>query len=134
MTIDQCHRNIEMMATLNDGWDSYKAPAINSVARANATAFCNVAASVPLLPNRVTPAVVGAVAVIFCWKDKTGFVEFYNGGTAAVILYRQGRPPATFKLSIQKDEFRIAIDRIINHLEGVVHSEAGGGDGERHRL
>jgi hypothetical protein len=122
MNLAECLDKIDRMASLEKGWDSYKAPAIDKVARDNAADFCRSCAyssSCMYEPSKVAPSSVGAVAVCFYEGDREVYVEFYNRGTCAV-LFSDDRTEKmdTRMVETNVEGYRKLLDDVERYLSG----------------
>lgn len=99
---------LEMMKTLQKGWNSYKAeaPSLNVIER--------VRRFIPLLcdPDRVEPSAMGGIGVTYCNNNKKAYVEFYNNNNIAVLLTDD-----VFMNVVQSIEFPKIIEVVSNYLE-----------------
>jgi hypothetical protein len=80
-----CDR-LDALRTLDDGWDSYSAPAPNTTAIENAKGLVNEAGALDTTPERVEPSAMGGVGVTFSAADREAVIEFYNNGTAHALF------------------------------------------------
>lgn len=119
MIYAECRQKIERMAELKEGWDSYAAPPIRAIARDNADWFAFVATENQLCPNRVAPAVVGAVAMSFRGENGRKFyIEFDNKGKACCMFANDNSEECTTeKVQLDRTAFESLIERAKLYLE-----------------
>jgi hypothetical protein len=78
--------SLDALKTLEDGWDSYSAPAPSHAAIENAKALANEADTLHTTPERVEPSAMGGVGVTFSAGEREVVIEFYNSGTAHALF------------------------------------------------
>jgi hypothetical protein len=88
---------LDAMSALKQGWNSYSADPPSPNAIEIARRFIRHLESNGLPPTRVAPSVVGGVGVTRKVGDKRAYFEFYNDGTAHVML-AEGAEARTFPL------------------------------------
>jgi hypothetical protein len=74
------------LRNLQEGWNSYSAPAPSVSAIKNAKTLLTVASEQAIIPQRVEPSAMGGVGVTFSLGDREVSVEFYNDGTAHALF------------------------------------------------
>jgi hypothetical protein len=77
------------IGALQDGWDSYDAPAPGRNSIENARRAIGKLRFEQLLPETVTPSAEGGVAIYFSEGKQKAFIEFLNEGE--VLLARYGK-------------------------------------------
>jgi hypothetical protein len=77
---------LDALRTLDDGWDSYSAPAPHSTAIENAKTLLSEADKLGLTAEHVEPSAMGGVGVTFCTNSHEVVIEFYNRGTAHALF------------------------------------------------
>lgn len=82
---------LDSMKSLQDGWDSYKAPPPSLVAINNTKKFISCMNNLGWFPSRVSSSVVGGVGITckslnYNVNKKTAYFEFHNSGKLFVIM------------------------------------------------
>lgn len=117
MTLQDCLQKITKTAELKEGWDSYKARPINQLARDNATSFCEFCFAFGLIPRRVAPSCVGAVAFVF-GDGREAVIEFYNRGDACCLFSDdETEEMETQMVEINQTAFHELLVKIKSYLE-----------------
>jgi predicted DNA-binding antitoxin AbrB/MazE fold protein len=78
-------RKLDAFGRLENGWDSYRAPAPSTLAIQKAKALVLEAKKRQSVLERVEPSAMGGVGVTFAAGNREVVVEFYNNGTAHVL-------------------------------------------------
>ncbi len=84
------HSKLESMKGLKQGWDSYSGAPPSQLAIDNAGAFLDCMSTSYVLPNRVSAAAVGGVAITvrspnYKTDRKKTYFEFHNSGRAFMM-------------------------------------------------
>ena len=111
---------LDSLKDLQDGWNSYSAPAPYSVAIENAKAMVIEAYKLGTDPERVEPSAMGGVGVTF-WagNNREAAIEFYNDGTAHALLSDDATGDMhTQAVPTDRDEYRGIISEIRKYLYG----------------
>jgi hypothetical protein len=77
---EEYNKYIEQMRTLEDGWDSYDAPAPNQLALEGAKKIGNLMKKLGFEPARLAPLADGGTEVFFYKKNRFGLLDTYNEG------------------------------------------------------
>jgi hypothetical protein len=88
---------LDAMSVLKKGWNGYTADPPSPLAIEFARRFISNLESNGLPPTRVAPSVIGGVGVTRKVGNKRAYFEFYNDGTAHVML-AEGAEAQTFPL------------------------------------
>ena len=78
---------LERISRLAPDWDSYGAepPAQESIN--SAKSILGLLAGVQVLPSSIVPSAGGGVSIYFVKGDRTAYVENYNNGSQALVMY-----------------------------------------------
>jgi hypothetical protein len=109
---------LEEFKSLSRGWDSYKAPAPNLVARTNAKEFLDVLCIAELEPSRMRPSVVGGVGITFRKGEKKVYVEFLNDGRVYVLFSDGTTDPETRRVKNGYTGYLSLVNEIRDYLNG----------------
>ena len=103
---------------LQNGWDSYRAPAPNGTALLAAEAALDVFRSLNVQPTAVLPSADGGVGICFARDQSYAHIEFENTGDAWVVVYGPNKSPETWQL-LTRDiiSLRAAWNRISAYLQ-----------------
>jgi hypothetical protein len=101
---------------LADGWDSYRAPAPQSVAVSQAECFLNQLSQADILPSRLSPSVVGGIGVTFREGQRKSYVEFYNNGTVCVLFSDGESEPRTQQVESTQGGYASLLAEIREYL------------------
>jgi hypothetical protein len=74
------------LGRLNQGWNSYSAPAPTPAAIGNAKTLLTLASVAGIIPERIEPSAMGGVGVTFTAGSREVVVEFYNAGNAHALF------------------------------------------------
>lgn len=77
---------LESLADLEPGWDSYSASPPGQRAIQNARDFLQLAQAMSRLPDSIQPSVVGGVGATYANGAKLGYVEFLNSGLVHCLI------------------------------------------------
>jgi len=89
-------------AHLEEGWNSYTAPAPNEVSIQTAGVFLKVMQAAGREPTRLAPSAMGGVAVTRRQGNRKVFVEFYNDGRVYALFAQ--RPDDMRVVPVTSDE------------------------------
>jgi hypothetical protein len=111
--------SLDALSTLENGWDSYSAPAPNATAIENAKALVNEADSLHTTPERVEPSAMGGVGVTFSADKREVVIEFYNRGTAHALFSKDSTGTMhTLAVSTDPVGYRSIIGEVRKYLYG----------------
>ena len=80
------HRaSIDSLLRLEDGWDSYNAPAPNAIAAEGARMGLECAREAGAVLWCVSPSSVGGIGLVFSVPKRYADIEFFNDGEVAMI-------------------------------------------------
>src|SRR5437016_5492722 len=77
---------LDLIASLQPGWNGYSATVPSPLAVANARSFLIQLRASHLIPTRVAASVVGGVGVTRRDGQRKVYVEFYNNGSAHALF------------------------------------------------
>lgn len=112
------HR-LESFKTLQNGWDSYGAPAPSGTAIGNAEAFV---ANLPeaIGPYRLAPSVVGGVGFTHRGNGRKVYVEFFNDGRVFALFSDGQSEPMTREVLAVRSGYRGLIAEMNGYLGSAV--------------
>jgi hypothetical protein len=106
---------LDRISNMEADWDSYgaEAPGANAI-RASKEILRDLAEAL-ILPSTIVPSAGGGVSIYFMAGDRTAYVESYNQGSQALVMYDQNGNPEV--LEIERDIPRVDVsDRILKYL------------------
>ena len=110
---------LDSLKNLSEGWDSYSAPAPNTMAVENAKALVKEADKSDTSPERVEPSATGGIGVTFSTAGREVVIEFYNPGTAHALFSDDATGEMkTLAVSIGRDGYRKVIGEVRKYLYG----------------
>lgn len=111
-------RVLQQLARLQDGWDTYSAPAPNQGAIARARLFLPSLHAECLPPSRIAPSTVGGVGITFRREKARAYIEFRNDSLCYLLLAYMPNEPLIQPIRCDDSSFRDAIQMIRGHLDG----------------
>jgi hypothetical protein len=84
--LQQWNARLRKMSTLEDGWDSYSAPAPTPIAIRSAFRYLLLLSDLGTPPTRLAPSVIGGVGVTRRRGGKKVYVEFFNDGSVHALF------------------------------------------------
>jgi hypothetical protein len=104
---------IEAMAGLQDGWDTYDAPAPNATARYYASKVLDHLLKKDLEPARVRPSAEGGVAISFAaFERRYADIECFNSGEILAVTSDRRSEPVVWTVGAEYS-LDATIDRIL---------------------
>lgn len=107
---------IESMNTLQDDWDSYRAPAPAANSINQAIVFLDEVAKSANDLSRLAPSVVGGVGFTFKHGERKVYVEFRNTGSVLALFSDGAGEPIVDKIEPTCDEYTNVLLRIKKYL------------------
>ena len=108
---------LSLIGSLQEGWDSYDAPAPAKETIESARHAIGRLRSEQLLPETVTPSAEGGVAIYFSRGKQKAFIEFLNeGGTLLARYGKDDEPHVEVLRNGLQDLNDQALQEIRNHL------------------
>jgi hypothetical protein len=106
---------LERISNMETDWDSYGAePPSPEAIRASKEILEELAGAL-ILPSTIAPSAEGGVSVYFMTGNRTAYVETYNQGSQALVMYDQNGN--TEVLELGRDIPRAGVsDRILAYL------------------
>jgi hypothetical protein len=84
-------RELESMAALRNDWDSYGANPPSADAVQASKSILSKLYEALIRPTTIVPSAEGGVSIYFVNGDRSAYVENYNDGSQALVMYdRQG--------------------------------------------
>lgn len=108
--------NLDVMQTLQAGWNGYDAEPPSELALETARRFITVLESESLPPTRVAPSVVGGVGITRKVGERRVYVEFYNDGSVH-SLFAEGEEAETVAVAPTPEGFRAIASRMRVYLD-----------------
>ncbi len=104
-------RELDRISNMEPDWDSYGAePPSDNAIRATRETLKELAGDL-LLPSAIVPSAEGGVSIYFMSGNRTAYIETYNQGSQALVMYdQQGN---TEVLELGNDINRVAVGRRI---------------------
>jgi hypothetical protein len=78
---------LKKLARLTPGWDSYGAESPSAAAIDASRRTLRELAVGLILPSSIVPSAGGGVSIYFMDNDRTAYIENYNDGTQALVMY-----------------------------------------------
>jgi hypothetical protein len=110
-------KELDRISRLGPNWDSYGAepPSANAV-RASRE-ILNELAGALMLPSAIVPSASGGISIYFIRGDRTAYIENYNDGTQALVMYGDDQEAAEvleIGVDVRPEELS---NRISRHLD-----------------
>jgi hypothetical protein len=104
-------RELDRISNMEPDWDSYGAePPSDKAIRATRETLKELVGDL-LLPSAIVPSAEGGVSIYFMSGNRTAYIETYNQGSQALVMYdQQGN---TEVLELGNDINRVAVGRRI---------------------
>jgi hypothetical protein len=80
---------LQRISSMGADWDSYGAePPSADAIRASQEILAELAGAL-ILPSTIVPSAEGGVSIYFMSGNRTAYIESYNGGSQALVMYDQ---------------------------------------------
>jgi len=89
---EKWYAKLQGLSQLNQGWDSYKAPAPTPLALRTAESYLDILRLVRWEPARLDASVMGGVGITHRVGTRKVYVEFYNDGKVHALFSDRDRP------------------------------------------
>jgi hypothetical protein len=109
---------LDGLAGLEDGWNSYSAPAPSRAAIERARAFLTEMRGQNTAPTRIAPSVMGGVGITCRQARRKVYVEFYNDGTAHALFSSGPAGMHTRPVPADANDVRAFLAEVRNYLHG----------------
>jgi hypothetical protein len=109
---------LDDLRQLKRNWNQRGALPPNDLALSAAELFLKVMSIKRRVPSRVAPSAVGGVGITLREGDRIAYAEFYNSGTACLLLSDDMSEGETFRVAVDADSFAEAIDKMEAFLHG----------------
>jgi hypothetical protein len=108
-------RELDRFSAMEADWDSYGAEPPSTDAIQLSREILKELANALILPSTIVPSAEGGVSIYFMTGDRTAYIENYNEGSQALVMYdQQGR---TEVLEVGNDITRTDLSgRIMEYL------------------
>jgi hypothetical protein len=104
-------RELDRISNFQSNWDSYGAPPPSAAAILASREILTELAGALILPSAIVPSAEGGVSIYFMSGNRTAYIESYNHGSQALVMYdQQGN---TEVLELGSDIFRVALSGTI---------------------
>jgi hypothetical protein len=107
------------LGRLQKGWNSYSAPAPNSIAIDKAKTLLTLAFHADIIPERIEPSAMGGVGVTFTAGSREVTVEFYNAGnTHALFSNSETEALDTMPVALGVEGYKSFLQQVHQYLYG----------------
>jgi len=107
---------LSRLSVLRSNWDSYGADAPSAQAIDAARIILNELAATLIRPSTVVASASGGVSIYFMHGNRTAYIENYNDGSQALVMYDQNGSTEVLELGIDLDRAEVG-GRILRHLD-----------------
>jgi hypothetical protein len=107
---------LERLAHVNSGWDSYGAEPPNVAARNSAARILSFLKDAGVVPTKIVPSAEGGVAICFVSGSRYADIECLNAGEILAVTYRGKEDPNVWETANAREEVMSAIDDIQAHF------------------
>jgi hypothetical protein len=80
-------RELDNISNMASDWDSYGAEPPSPAAILASRQILNELAEKLILPSSIVPSAGGGVSIYFMRGDRTAYIESYNEGSQALVMY-----------------------------------------------
>ena len=80
-------QELDNVSELQQGWDSYGAEPPGAAAIDAARTILRQLAGALICPSAIVPSAEGGVSIYFIKDDRTAYIENYNDGAQALVMY-----------------------------------------------
>lgn len=110
---------LDRISRLEGNWDSYGAEPVSREALAASRQILKELAATLILPSAIVPSAGGGTSIYFIRGDRTAYIENYNDGTQALVMYGGPDGADTAEvLEVGEDIRSIDVgNRIARHLD-----------------
>ena len=106
---------LDRISNMETDWDSYGAEPPSAAAIRASREILEELAGALILPSTIVPSAEGGVSVYFMIGNRTAYVESYNQGSQALVMYDQKGNTEVFELG--RDILRAEVSgRILAYL------------------
>lgn len=107
---------LERLATLHRGWDSYGGEPPNAEARNHAERVLGKLERMSIPPSRVVASAEGGVAICFVENSRYADIECLNSGEILAVTYVGAQEPLVWEVSSQEQAIQETVERIGAHF------------------
>jgi hypothetical protein len=107
---------LSRLSVLKNNWDSYGADAPSAQAIDAARIMLHELAAALIRPSTVVGSAGGGVSIYFMHGNRTAYIENYNDGSQALVMYDQNGTTEVLELGIDLDRAEVS-GRILRHLD-----------------
>jgi hypothetical protein len=111
------YRKLESLIQLPKGWDGYKAPLPNMVARDRARSFLDSLCRENYSPFQIAASVIGGIGVNRRHGNKKVYVEFNNNGKVHALFSDGASSPRVEPIQPDMIGFQVLIQRMRAYLD-----------------
>jgi hypothetical protein len=99
--LTHAEQELDGLGNLAQNWDSYGAePPSREAIQASRTVLAELAGAL-ILPSTIVPSASGGVSIYFMSGDRTAYIESYNDGNQALVMYGEHEPPEVLELGTE---------------------------------
>lgn len=118
---DQWLAKLATFATLEPGWDSYKASPPSAETISAASSFLTAIRTIGMSPTGLTPSVVGGVGFTFEKGPREVYVEFRNTGNAHAAFLDNASESEPEVIKVQQDT--TGYTELMGKVESYLHEQ-----------
>jgi hypothetical protein len=107
---------VEKLAGLSPGWDTYDAEPPNQSAISLAKKTLGLLEEMQFVPYQVGPSVEGGVGIVFFNDGKYADIEFLNSGTVLAVVSDRKSEPEAWEVPAQDALIRSALKKMHAYL------------------
>jgi hypothetical protein len=106
---------LQRIASLKTNWDSYGADAPSENAIRVARSILSELEQARILPSAIVASATGGVSIYFFDSDRSAYIENYNDGAQALVMYDQNGTTEVLEIGTEIDNDALAV-RILGYL------------------
>lgn len=108
---------LQRLATLQDGWDSYRAPGPSSDALQRARSVLAALSNGDCEPSRIAPSVVGGIGITCRRGPRKAYLEICNNGSTCVLFSDGQSDPHAEDVQADPPALQTLVVRIREYLD-----------------
>lgn len=106
---------LKAVSHLPENWDSYGAEPPSDAAVAASKSILTALCKSLILPSTIVPSATGGVSIYFFRGDRSAYIENYNDGTQALVMYEPSGSTEVLELGFDLAAEDVA-SRLLGHL------------------
>jgi hypothetical protein len=113
---DGFYRDLERLAKLEMGWDSYDAEPPNTVSLYWAKQILEILFDMNFCPMKIVPSAENGVGIVFRKGDRYADVECFNTGEIVAVTNTRSTESEAWEIAPSPEALKAALERICVHI------------------